>query len=157
MWGLSTLKYLNSVAGYRQIRRLALAMNRKSKIKSPKKTMKVTSLIVSLLLLCINTMFGQSLVPPYDGKITLEFDYPPAEITNVTLRIRESATFNTSYTNWPVAATFTGTNRVQIIAKQPQGYYVASASNFWGEVFSNVATTPPLPRGDVNLNPRRGH
>jgi hypothetical protein len=85
--------------------------------------------------------------------VTLSWDYPPAEITNITFK---SFGIATPMTNWTVIKTITATNQVTVPAVAGVNFFSVTASNFWGEsFFSNVASTPALPRIDVALKVQR--
>lgn len=95
------------------------------------------------------------------GAIHLAWDYPSNELVGVdaSFIIRSSADITVPVTNWPVIyndswtntiiTNFDGTNYtftigylVQPIEKR---FYIATASNFWGEsFFSNTSSTPAI-------------
>jgi len=103
------------------------------------------------------TSFGQGL----RTNVTLYWEYPASELTNVTFIIRGSPTASVPWTNWTVRAVLPGntnnpTSTNLIVALVPQEYFfICQASNFWGLADpSNVASTPRPPRSDVSLGLR---
>jgi hypothetical protein len=87
--------------------------------------------------------------------VTLEWDYPPAELNQVTFTVYHSTDLSIPVKQWQPIGSLSGTNRVAVSIVPGVNYFTVSASNFWAEVFSNVASTPPLPRSDVNLRVKR--
>lgn len=91
---------------------------------------------------------------PPDGLVTLEWDYPEAErSTNLTFYVFTSTNVAVPLTNWTALTNVVGTNlSVQLQIDPGQRYFVMTASNFWGQSdFSEVASTPSLPRRDMKL------
>lgn len=106
--------------------------------------------LIALLLSCA-ALLGQQI----DGRVTLEFDYPTNEIAGMTFKAYHTTSLQSS---WQHVATVESTNRFQLTVVPGENFFVCTASNFWGESsFSNVASTPALPRSDVILRIRRGH
>lgn len=111
-------------------------------------------LVIPLLLLAAG-----SSVPTGPTPITLAWNYPTNELsTNLTFRLYHSTNITVPLTNWTVITNIAGTNTSVSLPVLPGAHFFAlTASNFWGESdFSNVASTPPAPRSDVNLSISRG-
>lgn len=86
--------------------------------------------------------------------VTLEWDYPPLEVPGTTFTVYTvSALPITGPVDWKKLGSVVGETRITVtIPTAGQQYFVATASNLWGESgFSNVVATPALPRDDVNL------
>jgi len=85
---------------------------------------------------------------------TLEWDaYLPTE-TNGVVKIYGSTNLALPLTNWIYIGETSITNTTFVVSNLTpfRQFFVARSSNWWGESdFSNVAPTPPIPRGDVNL------
>lgn len=93
------------------------------------------------------------------GNVVLSWNYPTNELaTNLVFKIYGTNLLNSSFSNWPVLTNATGTNlSIPIRIVPGPFFFVMTASNFWGESdFSAVASTPALPRSDVNLRITRG-
>ena len=77
---------------------------------------------------------------------------PPS--TNYVIKIYSSTNVAIPLTSWPLLTTVSGTNTtVTLPITPPQRFYVATASNWWGESdFSNVAQTPPVLSDEVTLS-----
>jgi hypothetical protein len=68
-------------------------------------------------------------------------------------KLYSTTNLSVSLTNWPIYATFSGTNTgITLPIDSNQRWFVLTASNWWGETFfSNVTNTPPILRYDLNL------
>lgn len=99
----------------------------------------------------ISILVGVSiLAAPED--ISLAWDYPESEKTNVVFRVYSSTNITIPLNQWTVITNVTGTNFVRLKVVPGVNYFTMTASNFWGEsIFSEVVSTPALPRSDVNL------
>ncbi len=90
------------------------------------------------------------------SSVTLAWDpYPTNEISpELVIRIYSTTNLATPYTNWPFLVATSATNSsVTFALDAQQRWFIATASNYWGEGdFSNVASTPPLPRSDIRLH-----
>jgi hypothetical protein len=109
------------------------------------------------LILLLVTASALAWTPP-DGRLTLEWDYPEQErSTNLTFYVYSTTNVFAPMTNWAVLTNVVGTNlSVRLQIDPGQRFFVMTASNFWGESdFSEVASTPPLPRSNANLKLRR--
>jgi len=98
-------------------------------------------------------------LPSGPTPITLAWDYPAADLsTGLVFRVYHTTTITTPVANWAVITNVAGTNLSVTLTVTPGArFYVVTASNFWGESDpSNVASTPELPRSDVNLRLRKG-
>lgn len=103
------------------------------------------------LPLMVISLRAQALVP-----VTLAWDYPPAELTNITFKVYHSTSIALPLTNWVVLTNAISTNQVQVSIAPGVHFFSVTASNFWGEsTFSNIASTPALPRSDANLKVQR--
>lgn len=119
--------------------------------------MKRFGLILAALLLGWSSLTA-ALTPK---NITLAWDYPTNELsTNLTFRLYGSTNIVQPMTNWILLVTIPGTNLSTVLSVVPgEHFYALTASNvFWRleSDFSNVASTPPAPRSDVNLGVRLG-
>src|SRR4051812_25930684 len=94
---------------------------------------------------------GVALAAAGTRPVTLLWDYPPEEMNQVVFYVHHSTDPTVPVSAWPVIGSMAGTNRASISVVPGPNYFAVSASNFWGEVFSSVASTPILPRGDVLL------
>lgn len=84
--------------------------------------------------------------------ISLSWDYPESERTNVVFRVYSSTNVTIPLSQWKVMTNVTATNFVRLKVVPGVNYFTMTASNFWGEsTFSEVVSTPALPRSDVNL------
>lgn len=111
---------------------------------------------LALLLLVGAVAFPQT--PAIDGRVTLEWDYPAADLPGMTFNVYHSTNAALPLASWPRLASVQGTNRLPLTVTPGPNLFVMTASNFWGESdFSNVATTPGTPRSDVNLKVRKGN
>jgi hypothetical protein len=104
-----------------------------------------------LFLLFVGTLLLTA-APPGPSTVTLAWTYPSNELSGITFYLQSSPNQGTPTTNWPVIASVTGTNRIQITVMPGQAFYTVYASNFWGASSnSNIANTPPWPRNDEVL------
>ena len=105
---------------------------------------------------CLAAMLLRALpTPPPAGNVTLSWDYPAAELsTNLTFKVYGSSDITVPMTSWTVLTNMVGTNTSVSLKITPGAFFfVMTSSNRWGESpFSNVASTPPLPRASTNLN-----
>jgi hypothetical protein len=111
-------------------------------------------------------------VPITPTPVSLIWGYPTDSVsTDMVFVFYSTNTLSAPVTTWPfftnVWATNymnglnptnldnTGTNmvcRLPFMTLPGQGFYVGVATNFWGSSdFSTVASTPPVPRSDVNV------
>ena len=125
--------------------------------------------LLFLPFLLLGLLAGQAAPPT--GSITFFWDYPSAYLeTNLVFRLYTSTNITTPLTNWTVIGSVNGlaalgtngigTNtsklRLSVKIEPGQHYFVMKASNFWGEAdFSNVVSTPALPRDDSTLRVER--
>lgn len=93
--------------------------------------------------------------------VTLAWDYPESELTNVSFFIRGTNVLAPSAASWPVIAVVEGTSNLPTpttvtIPLTPQSFFfVCQASNYWGLADpSNIAAVPSPPRSDVLLRVR---
>ena len=107
--------------------------------------------------------------PPPVGDVTLAWDYPAAEYsTNLTFKIYHSQSLVVAMTNWAVLTNMPAPNIVitnLLLEVQTEttvrvtpgaNFFSATVSNMWGEsFFSNVASTPALPRSDISFRIKR--
>lgn len=87
-------------------------------------------------------------------KIRLAYDYPTNELsTNLTFKLYESTNLNTPLNEWKVLTNVIGTNTyIDLLVVPGQHFFALTSSNMWGESpFSNIASTPNLPRSLTNL------
>lgn len=85
---------------------------------------------------------------------TVEWQYPETELsTNLTFKLYSTTNVAQPTAEWPLLTTVVGTNlQVTVPIDAAQRFFVLTASNWWGESdFSNVASTPVLPRSDVTV------
>lgn len=103
--------------------------------------------------LIITSLISFAVAAPV-GEVVLEWDYPAQEVTtNLSFQVYGSTNINTPMTNWAVLASVPGTNKQARFVISPGRYFfVMTASNEWGKSdFSDVVSTSPLPRSDVNV------
>lgn len=89
----------------------------------------------------------------YRKTVTLGWDFPPGLDTNCVVNIYGSTDASLPLTQWAwrTNVPYPQTN-VSLPIFPSRQFFVATCSNYWGESdFSNVATTPGLPRSDINL------
>lgn len=101
-----------------------------------------------LALFAVFARAGMNLTPP-TGRVTLAWDYPTNELsTDLWFNIYETTNLAAPLTNWNCLTNVLGTNLTASVIVQPGAhFFVATASNFWGEsLTSNVASTPILPK-----------
>jgi hypothetical protein len=92
------------------------------------------------------------------GDITLIWDYPAAEMeTNLTFLVFHSTSITVPLTNWLVLTNVVGTNlSVKLTVIPGKNFFVMKATNFWAASdFSDVASTPALPRSDMKIKVTR--
>ena len=97
-------------------------------------------------------------IPTGPTSITLAWNYPANQLsTGLVFRVYSSLDITTPLQNWTVLTNVVGTNLFVTLSVQPGArYFSLTASNLWGESdFSNVASTPAVPRSDVDLSVRR--
>lgn|SRR3990167_7444759 len=114
---------------------------------------------LALLSIILGCLLAALAATPPSGRVILAWDYPTNELgTNLTFRLYGSSNITTPLTNWTVLTNVVGTNLSVTVQIQPGVYFFAlTASNFWMESdFSNVASTPALPRSDSKLGITRG-
>lgn len=128
-------------------------------------------LICGVLLLGLLT--GRAAItPPVTGWVTFFWDYESSALdTNLVFRLYTSTNITTPLTNWTLIGSANaiqvlwtntiGTNPISKLRMSVQivpgaHYFVMNGSNFWGTTdFSNVVSTPALPRDDVILGVER--
>lgn len=90
------------------------------------------------------------------GRIRLDWDYPPNEITtDIVFRVYSSTNITIPITNWMVLTNVT-TNEAHLTISPGRTFFYVTASNFWGESDpSNVVGLPPLPTNGTNLRIQR--
>jgi len=103
---------------------------------------------VLCLLSCVLSLVLHAAV----GDVSLQWDNSPTNQMIIAYHIYGSTNITAPLSSWPrlltVPATFTGaTNTMATVRIVPgQFFFVVTSSNLWGEsLFSNVASTPPLP------------
>lgn len=91
----------------------------------------------------------------YDGRVTLVWNYPEEELSpNLSFIVYHTTNITLPLESWPVLTNVIGTQRsVDLTITPGKNFFVMKASNFWGESspFSNIASTPDIPRGE-NIN-----
>lgn len=108
--------------------------------------------LVAALLVTV-TLLAQ--VPPLPRQITLEWDYPTNELSHVVFHVHHSADIATPLTNWLVLVSITNATKAKLTVLGGVDNYAVGVSNFWGESFSAVVSTPVLPRSDIPLKVQR--
>lgn len=112
----------------------------------------ITTIALFLLLTVIHS------APPINGigTVNLVADYPTNDITpDMVFKWYLSRDITTPMSNWVVVATTTNP-AIRLPVTAGVNFFAITASNFWGESdFSNVASTPALPRSDVTLKVSR--
>lgn len=110
-------------------------------------------ILSALIALCSLTSFSA-----IDGVITLAWDYPAAEISSVTFTIYKADSIPVvGPPNWQPFASVVGRTSLTTTVVPGPNFFICTAKNFWGEGDpSNVASTPALPRSDINLGIRKG-
>ncbi len=103
-------------------------------------------LFVALAVLALPT-------PPPTGRLVLSWDYDEGDLeTNLLFTIYWSTNAGIPMTNWTVLNTVVGTNAAKVQVKPGANFFSVTASNLWGESpFSEVASTPALPRTDSKI------
>lgn len=110
-------------------------------------------------------LLGVSALAQSNKQFHLVFDYPvdPLMATNVDFRAHASQSLSINLTNWTVvesqwvrestnAQIITFVSADFVAASPPMQFFVVSASNEWGLVFSDVlATAPPARTGTLRL------
>ena len=103
--------------------------------------------------------------PPSTVQLTLEWDYPTNEVASIEMfRVYSSTNIAIPLSSWTVLASIGGTNSIvstngtNAICRLPftivpaQRFFSVTASNVWFESdFSDVLSTPHLPRRDIKL------
>lgn len=127
-----------------------------------------TALSIFAFALCVLRCGALSLTNGINGHVLLSWNCPTNQITpdlsfriygitNLTAPLSQwSLITNVAVTNLPVPLVDTNGNATNfnvLLNIQPQQYFfVATASNFWGESgLSNYANTPPAPQAVTNL------
>lgn len=111
-----------------------------------------------ILLACLLALNAQGQLRT---NVTLVWDYPVSETTNIWFFVRGTNAISSWSSNWPVIAVVAGaenfsTPTTVTFPLAPQKYFfVCQASNYWGlSDPSNVAAVPSPPRSDVLLRAR---
>jgi hypothetical protein len=105
------------------------------------------------LLFAIVALAAQTGLEP----VTLAWDYPAAELKGTAFNIYHSQDPALPLNQWQKVASVQETNLCRLSIVPGAHFFTATASNFWGESqFSNIASTPAVPRSDGNLRIRRG-
>lgn len=108
--------------------------------------------VISLLLMAVALSANLG-----DGRVTVMWDYPEAELPGVTFRIYHSTNLSQPLP-WNFFLAVEATNRAHLVLTPGVNFAYVTASNFWGESApSNVAGTPTLPQYINTLQIRRGH
>jgi hypothetical protein len=119
------------------------------------KTTKLLKSICFLIVLIALVMVPAARAAETNRPVTVLWDYPANELTNVTFYVYQSTNITTPLTNWIVLTNVTGVTTAKISVLPGVNHFAVSASNFWGRSFSGVASTPPQPRSDVTLSVQR--
>jgi len=108
-----------------------------------------TILIIACFVALLVNAAPQLIVAPPNGHVKISWDYDPNELsTNLFFILYETTNITTPLTNWTVLTNMVGTNTYgQFDVVPGEHYFVAQASNFWGEtsITSAPGHTPPLP------------
>jgi hypothetical protein len=107
-----------------------------------------TTIALLLTFLAVTPLFA----PPGVLRTNITLAWIPANTpsTNFIYKIYSSTNILQPPTNWSVYATASGSvSNITLPIDANQRWFVMTASNWWGESsFSNVASTPPIPRYD---------
>jgi len=107
------------------------------------------TIIASIILIAGLLITGGYPSGPPSGRVNLVWDYPTNELSpDLVFRLFHSTNITVPMTNWVVLTNVPGTSTsVSVVITPGIHFFVMTASNFWGESdFSNVASTPALPR-----------
>lgn len=91
--------------------------------------------------------------------VILEWDYPTVdESPDLVFKLYHSPIASAPLANWVCLTNIPGTNRqVRVNVEAGKNFFYLTASNWWGESTpSNVASTPALPRSDMQPTIKRG-
>jgi hypothetical protein len=130
---------------------------------------------VFLPLLLLSLLSSRAAItPPPSGWVTFVWEYESAYLeTNLVFRLYESTNITRPVANWTMIASINGiqalgtntigtnlisTLRLPVQVTPGAHFFSMTASNFWGSAdFSNVVSTPALPRDDVQWRVERAN
>ena len=134
----------------------------------------LTAIVLTTVVALTSACAAPALAPTNPVPVVLAFDYPTNDLPNVrSFRVYGSTNLSAPTVNWQELTNCWATNlvttnlsstaspnaalHVSVTVQPGTRFFVVTSSNFWGESpFSNIAATPPLPSGDINLNAQRG-
>jgi hypothetical protein len=140
---------------------------------SPKERVKPSAAMAFCLALVVGLMWAaRAATFTVPVQVSLAWSYPTNGFsTDLCFVFLSTSNVNTALAQWPFFTNAfltnlvstnldaTGTNAnftLPFLTLPGQGFYVGVATNFWGSSdFSGVASTPPVPRSDVNLRMTR--